>query len=635
MTAALVLLGCSLLIWGRALLKRIDPEFPDELSWGAGLTLGLGILSSVMTALHFTRLVQPETVWAVYGLSLMFACAFFRRGLANLRIPSFHRVAVLPVFIFVGMSFVLLIGVLLPEVSYDALVYHLALPSLYKIRGGFTETVDHFYSAFPQTVEMLYLFALSIGDESTAKVFQPIFTLAIVLLIIGSGKLMGRSMDASLIPAIAFLSIPLTAFNLWNCYADLGTTLFALAGLFCFCSASTSRRAALAGLFCGWAMGTKFTAFPMIVLIPMSMWICQREKLLFKRTAIFAVAALATVSPWLIRNSVTFHNPFHPFFSALSTIQIHDPGFTKFLADANAHHPAEWISTPGRFAAEISQPVEWLLRPIGFSDDPGPILLFSLFCLFFLLIKDRSAVWSHPISACSAIFSVLGVTLWIFTGGLPRFFLPFLPPLLIAAISPDASARTHTVRRMLMFGVALISFLFVLGGLTVMEGRAVLFGHMNKDTFLSAERSLYPHPPYTAFQYLNARENPEDAVLLAGESRGYYLNRPFIAGSVHDVQPLVRRAKRAGDGDGLYRSMRNEGIRYILVNSAEIRRTRGYDLFPWDENSILTVKDFWAAHTRPLFRDFSPERGTDVSVFEIVERPENSEPPPESLYLTP
>src|SRR5579859_945597 len=63
------------------------------------------------------------------------------------------------------------IGALGPELAFDALWYHLTLPKIYLldhkifyIPGGL-----FYYSAMPKLAEMIYIGALSLGNEITAK----------------------------------------------------------------------------------------------------------------------------------------------------------------------------------------------------------------------------------------------------------------------------------------------------------------------------------------------------------------------------------------------------------------------------------------------------------------------------------
>lgn len=76
-----------------------------------------------------------------------------------------------------------LVGVLGPELAFDALWYHLTLPKIYitnhsisHIPGGLL-----YYSDMPKLTEMIYVSALTFGNEITAKFIH--FSFGILILI--------------------------------------------------------------------------------------------------------------------------------------------------------------------------------------------------------------------------------------------------------------------------------------------------------------------------------------------------------------------------------------------------------------------------------------------------------------------
>src|ERR1700722_5501339 len=92
-----------------------------------------------------------------------------------------HGLFLLLIILFVLQAGVNLIGALGPELAFDALWYHLTLPklylldhSVYHIPGGLL-----YYSDMPKLGEMLYVGALAIGNEITAKVIHFIFGILI------------------------------------------------------------------------------------------------------------------------------------------------------------------------------------------------------------------------------------------------------------------------------------------------------------------------------------------------------------------------------------------------------------------------------------------------------------------------
>ena len=76
----------------------------------------------------------------------------------------------------------------MPEIFYDALVYHLALPDLYWMRGGITPTPENLYSGLPLQASMLYALALPLGGDGLAHFVGWAFGVGSALLVFVLGR---------------------------------------------------------------------------------------------------------------------------------------------------------------------------------------------------------------------------------------------------------------------------------------------------------------------------------------------------------------------------------------------------------------------------------------------------------------
>ena len=63
-----------------------------------------------------------------------------------------------------------LLTALAPPLKFDALVYHLALPRQYLLAGRMDYVPQIMFWGMPQTAEMLYTWAMSLGGEPAAVV---------------------------------------------------------------------------------------------------------------------------------------------------------------------------------------------------------------------------------------------------------------------------------------------------------------------------------------------------------------------------------------------------------------------------------------------------------------------------------
>lgn len=627
----------SVLIWGGACIVRADPSFPGALVPGVGLALGLGVTSSAMAALTFARILYPPAVWGIYLLSIgaavgCLASKRFRPDLSVLTELSTAHKSLLAI-----LSAALWGGTLIPEITHDPLVYHLAYPALYKIHHGFVPMPFSFYASFPQTIEMLYLFGLSIGDEITSKAFQFGMAASLILIFLGAASRWFQEKRIGVWAALAFCSPPMIFFNVWNCMIDIGTTLFAFAALTMIAEATEACRESrtarsrtlfiLAGLFCGWAMGTKYTAFPLILLIPLAAWMAGRrmfshDSRFLRYLIMFGMAAFLTVSPWIIRNVLVHQNPVYPFFG---TKWGHPPvgefHMKKFLEAAVADQT-------------LLAPFHWLRyeRTTAIGADIGPAFLFCVGCLLVSFLPRRDRPPDMMVSCC-AWLSLFGGLLWAFTGGLPRFVMPYLAPLFFLwsrwAVSDAFIGTGVRAAALLIFSV---SYVTAAADLTVLKGRHVLLGKEDKETFLTRPHALYPSPPYAAYQFIHLTSPPDAGVLVLGDARAYYLHRSFLIGTPHDPSPIVVLARQSTTGEDLYRLLAEKNIRDIVLNAAEARRVHSHNFSDWDEQSERVLREFWSAHIKLAFRHVDESEDAALFVYEIVNRSAEPPPIPEAIF---
>jgi 4-amino-4-deoxy-L-arabinose transferase-like glycosyltransferase len=210
---------------------------------------------------------------------------------------------------------------LAPPLQFDALTYHLALPKAYIQTGHILYQPDNVFWGMPQLIEMLYTLLMLAGGSEAAPIFGwwiGILTLAGIVGI--AEKTFSRDsawvVVASLICASGFTN------SISSGYVEWATMLFGLAMLICLSQwllKDDLSNLAMAGVFAGMAIGTKYTAgialltgFAVILLLRKSYSLKQ----VVTHLAIFGGMALALTLPWLIKNILATSNPFYPLFFA-------------------------------------------------------------------------------------------------------------------------------------------------------------------------------------------------------------------------------------------------------------------------------------------------------------------------------
>ncbi len=108
-----------------------------------------------------------------------------------------------------------------PEIFYDSLVYHLALPKLYLIRGRIVPTPQNIFSGMPFGVEMLYGLALSLSDEHLAALLNCSFGWGAAAAL-WAWLRRRSSAESGVLGALIFCLCPVVLYSGTQCGVDLG-----------------------------------------------------------------------------------------------------------------------------------------------------------------------------------------------------------------------------------------------------------------------------------------------------------------------------------------------------------------------------------------------------------------------------
>ncbi|MDX6768708.1 MAG: glycosyltransferase family 39 protein, partial [Elusimicrobiota bacterium] len=253
-------------------LAKLGLQIEDRIeSLGFRLGLGWGIVGCLMAVLGLLKLwyVGPVMV-LLAALTLWTALAGPKANYAGTPLGggtpwnAFDYALAALLVLFAAFN---LLCTLIPEIFYDALTYHLALPDLYWRRHGFFPTPDNVFSGLPLLIQMLYGLALPIGGEELTHALHWSLGVAAAFMAYASGRRLGGR-RAGLLAALFFYSNPLVGVMSWKSGVDLGTAFFQLLAVQALVLASTERAARrewliVSGALCGFAMGTKYQAWPL------------------------------------------------------------------------------------------------------------------------------------------------------------------------------------------------------------------------------------------------------------------------------------------------------------------------------------------------------------------------------------
>ncbi|GAB4536653.1 MAG: hypothetical protein Kow0063_22460 [Anaerolineae bacterium] len=437
-------LGVALGRWvTRGLLSDESPAVRTALAAG----LGLGLLSLLVLGLGLVGLLRRAIAWGlVLGLGALLR-GELRASLADLRawahdpgplpwpLGGFQRWLAVYVLISLTLTFLMALA---PPTGWDALVYHLTGPRLFVEAGQVTQAIDLPYLGFPQLGEMGFTLGMLLSSDGVAALLHFGYgLLALIVTAALAARFFGKEVAW---PAVALLlSIPSLLSLMSQAYVDVTLLFYATAALYTFTrwrekhirgeSESSSGWLLLAGVFCGFSAGVKYTAIAIPVALGLSLlWTSRHDGLgvVAGRLAWLAGVAALVALPWLLENWLTTGNPVYPFFL---------PGVYW------DEWRAWWYDRPGTGLATTA-PWRLLIAPVEASilgvegGDPydasvGPLLLALTPLLAIVwrgLRREEQAVTGHLL-----LFFGVGYALWL--AGLARSALLVQTRLLLPVFS--------------------------------------------------------------------------------------------------------------------------------------------------------------------------------------------------------
>jgi hypothetical protein len=426
--------------------------------------------------------------------------------------------------LFIVLALVNLIGALGPELAFDALWYHLTLPqlfllnhSIYHIPGGLL-----YYSDMPKLGEMLYVGALSLGNEIVAKVIHYLFgILAAIALYKISRKFFTHFI--SILVVVIFYSNLVVDTESITAYVDLIRTFFEIMTLWAFLNwYKTSKITWLisTGIMTGLAVTTKVLGIGSIIVFSTLFIVAffePRFKMNLKKgfgyLLLYCFIAFLIPLPWFIFAFIHTGDPVYPFFTHTYPISSTQFGISQFIIGL------------------------WNL--FMYSPDPiSPIYLIFLpllFLIFSSLQKEiKLIVW----------YCGLNLILWYFTpqtgGG--RFILPYLPAfsLICGAIFSELGIKNYDLWNLkknqlanYLIGLVMFVTLISIGYRFVANSKyiPVLLGKETKSQFLSNHLNFSFGDFYDTDSYFATHIKATDMVLLYGFHNLYYIDFPYVDNS--------------------------------------------------------------------------------------------------------
>jgi hypothetical protein len=524
-----------------------------------------GIVFLLLWFVHIMALCVA-LLFAVYVMFAMFV-EVGKRGLFYL---SLSLLFIVPLFA----------SALLPIISRDALIYHLAVPKFWLLKQKIVELPWHEWSHFPMSMGLGYLGFLRVGLEGATPFYHLSFFILSAVLLAVFCRYYFVNAELGLFAFVFLISVPLCFRFSYEPMSDFGLALFLVAAIFVSLVQAEEKSGSKIwqiGALLALAMGTKYNAFLLcgifVVLYPFylktSNWLI-RDAII---TASFiGLISLCGAAPWLIKNYSWTGNPFFPFLGSVFAPN----GGTPFVGEIS---PLEF-----RRQAHGESFFDLLLIPVrmlfnGADDSPSkfdgvltPVLIFAVVPACLSFTRKIKKDWIVFLSLYSFICFALSIKLF---HALSRYQIPqiYLAIFLIAFLcqwieEQFGQRRSKQVLVFCLLVQSVFGFNYVRAISVEQDLIRYVSGDYSKDNYLKKHLS-----EYSLASYANQRI-PKDAkmyLLLTG-NRYYYYDRE-VRGEYFSERPLVQILKQSSKP----LSKEESEVEYKANKLAEWMEFNGYD----------------------------------------------------------
>ena len=513
---------------------------------------------------------------------------------------------------------------LVPPVSKDELVHHLAVPKLYLKHGGMYEIPFMDFSYYPMNVDLLYLIPLYFGNDIVPKFIHFTFALLTAWLIFQYLK-RRTSTTAALFGVVFFLSIPVVVKLSITAYVDLGLIFFSFAALILLLKWRETRfkprYLILSAFMTGLAMGVKYNGLLVWAILTLLVPILYARGLKSKAPgflrpaglgAVFCLVALLLFSPWAVRNYHWTKNPVYPLYDGWFNLP-------KAALEKNAPEPEEEQSPSGHFVFRkvVFGETGWeiALLPVrvffqGRDGDPrlfdgrlNPFLFFLPFFAFMKRKDDGKELAQER--KVFLFFSLLFLAIAFLSTDLRiRYIAPIIPPLVVLSAfglhKVSHLFQTLTGKRARWLGTVLVwsagAFALAMNGRYLLnqfesvEPLSYLSGEVSRDEYIAKHR-----PEYPAMQFINEKLPPDALIsfIFLG-NRGYYCERDYVFGE----SQLERTVKQANTSEGILSGLARAGITHLFIHDPILGK---WAMNRLSEKEINNLNDFFEKYCKVMF----------------------------------
>ena len=533
-------------VGGLPLAPEAEPRLADTALMGVPC---YGLLVAALALLPLP--LGPSVILLTLALDLAALLAYGRALLRRLAgLPgACERSGPAQILAFGPPLAVALAFALTPVNSPDELVYKLAVPKAYLLAGGMVELPLNSNSYFPMALSMAGLGALAVAGGVAAKLVH----VALFLSSLGVIHRLARRLcpAGALLTTAALAWTPallVTAGWAWTEWAMIGLLLLSFEAWWGFRESPDAGAGGVMALALACALLTKYTALPwLLAFAVLFSWGLRKAP---NRARTFSAALLVGIvfgGFYFFRNLAWTGSPVAPFF----------------LSDAP--QVTNYRSALGGLS-ELARGWD-ILHPGIIDDSLGAVLPLLVLMAPFALAA------SAPMARCLLFLGAGQLALLLAAAPSSRLMSLALVPLALpggALLSQVLDSARPLLRRVLAgaLGAAFAGQILLVGYVMVSayDFFPVLTGAESHGRYLERVR-----PFMRPYGWVSVNTPPGSAVLLLGENRPYYLDRPAHSAGNLDGPRVARYLGRYPTAEALWRGLRRDGVTHVLVHRPWIR----------------------------------------------------------------
>ena len=380
---------------------------------------GLGILILLLFALGMMASLSLAPVLGCGGLLLLLSLWRLRSRLwlGGLRI-LWLRTTPLKMLLLIAVLILLtpiVLAPLTPPHQSDEIRYHLPYALHFVEQGAIVPDLHLRYPFFTLNVNLLYSFALLIGDDVTTHFMHFMLGFLTALNLYALARRLTDALTA-FCSALLFLTLPTVLRLAASAYIDLGLACFTFAAIVCLshCRCNSGWPLILcAGLLFGIALGSKYLA---LAYIPILLAWAYHYSRSWRPPLLFIAVALVVGLPWYVYNAIHTGNPTSPFAGEVF-------GYWPWRAEDMA---GQIRNLENRGFGK--SPLDLLMLPYNlvvhhwhFLSPPVPMAATAVFPCFFLI------PWMNARIKPFAVLLLTAFLVWFYSAQVLRYFADFLP----------------------------------------------------------------------------------------------------------------------------------------------------------------------------------------------------------------